>query len=1825
LFRHTADATTNALLSTIRPIPLDQRIKKTLEKKSENGSKEKTERTSETKTKLEATEEVGPGSSDQALLLFTPCFAQRLAYDATFLPSIVQALFKDRVYADLLSGSPINITTAVAVVDRLPAPSKPWVRDSTLTSATLRSQHPPISDDGCEGMAFVVGHASDIHLASTEETHPQPKAITFQLRMAQTKKGKLLRTVQIPLASTIFHSGQENTLLVSDWEVGDNWEGLRPVHRPPVSHVTLDLPLVSDQSLLPRLALSAPIMPLTPIRKIAVAMGNVVRRISTFPNDAPESPASGELESAVDLYFKTRGIPPSSVAVWAVIMTRQMYKGLKFKGEKSTPPPSSGWSADPPVWGSQIPLYQLLLRGARFHRVVSGGGGWGNKAGLISLDPLSDFGKSSIASDDEWREADLDLSGLPIGMLGNIASPGKYIQFFIARTDHDDKSISEPDPGAWTLDFGTIPSTIDAMPDSESFFHLSENSKAVERFTNHFGVLSEKGVAFGFAASNKDGSELQNWHSTKVDIPYSRFSFRHGLDEQNDKATQKVKPVSIAPSSVNFKGEGKSKVQITSSKSKAQADSIVAKAQGQKKFQDTSVNSKVQSTEAATSVSPNSLISYDNRIASEQILPRYYASLKGPVVERIRVNMGLTLPQALEIFPDQIKPALDLTMKDIGIATYEDDILLKYHADGSFMQLLMKEETLDHIAGRFFLPYKMRRVKKLAAKEQRLTNDAVIQSLPTDRQQNQVRTKELAHDQKDIHKPPTRNFAEPSVRVYYSTPSQPNRTKGIVDELHKIKDLEKSNGNGRLGYGQEEYRGFAKEFARKHVVNLNDFADEFALQPYEDSTHGVPQDPHLLAKYIEFAQNWAKEEGIPGLEEEDFHSLSFRNKLAIREYANFHTKWQRRKQSILDNARRRERRRMAARELASKVGLDSGNEQLHLGTVPKAEVEPSSERYPQKKTWLSEEQKQQAAASMKEARKARRLAENFINRAMYTSWDDFAKATKKGGMKPVEKFKSLREEALEHHTAKERHLFWLRNGFPRVLRRKLFKEAESQLRSKLDDAKDDADKGMALLSSQEKKKIQLKREEIGLNSELIASHGPSKINPHDTLHPLRSTSSERTVSSGGRTRKRMDGTTELRNGSSRRFVVATAQGGLIKKYAYEPSDEGKLKIIHVASLAPLINSVPTTQSVVAEKAVRGTQRYPTQKVETLDPRSGEKLEKNGAPIIPRSVRLALNAAARMGARGRMPPIRKHGIRSSPRMHIISTIEPIEKRIRKVPGRLVDPNIESTVKERNALMLEIRRDLLANIPKQKRAQEVRALRNLTPAALERHRARICALKERYVGNERALLEVLDHRLEHKIKRRLEISRAKGTAARRMRKSGLLGPTKSLPRIRKMSSGVRIIRQPSRRITKTPNSSDIIRAVLSEPQHDSDEAKESRAKFALPPAIDQMNRTRAIVPVSPSSWYENPAAYAWELMERRRIREEKRRLSKLGLMRTEKAVQLLEGERAAHLNLRKERRMLMYEAHRAERALARQKLRRLKDEAFGEGVEWIDAPARLVPQPRSLVQPLQIPMISNPTSSTSSGGPFNKVFGEAAKFLDVATAEKRAWEEDDKYWAEVEKSAGMEDRQNHSRVTSPSPTSQPPFPQRASGEDAFTQMEEKLASQSHLATHKGHENSGTKLGTSEWIVPEQPSMSTSTSYPLSTPQQYPGEEDALAQMERRLAEEGQPASKQRTGRKKRSMKPVWPSAKDDPLTSSLPSSVQNTSLGPLHIPSKSITHSEFEKARMQIRAAKNKVKFARAGRMSGNVDGYGARAGAARKGGDKAAVRLAEEVRDLLKDL
>lgn len=361
-----------------------------------------------------------------------------------------------------------TVSILAAAVDSLPGAAEPGVRVE-------------------EGHSWLItDHNLSIKLPPVKEL---TKSISFSLPSVK---------ITVPLANTVFQNGAKFTLLHipttekevpvqieaatglsekdalefahAQQDIKEAWDemgelmkfigqrtGVVAVKEHEIGTVEVIVPsqLVADGALNARL----PLKSLTSPRRIAAGMGNILKQLETEAGTLEG--ASRELEKAIPEYAES--LPDDTYSKLGRI---QVFARL-------TPHPPT---ADEGIFSAP---------GARIHRVLSGGGGWGSKAGLLSLDPqgLTDAGEFA----ENFENSLFNAAGYPGEAQKpqtGLAIPGQYIQFFVAEIPTKDT------PQAKGIVFGTVPKVEDIMDDTVE--------KPAEKIVDGlFGGMAEQGVWVG--------------------------------------------------------------------------------------------------------------------------------------------------------------------------------------------------------------------------------------------------------------------------------------------------------------------------------------------------------------------------------------------------------------------------------------------------------------------------------------------------------------------------------------------------------------------------------------------------------------------------------------------------------------------------------------------------------------------------------------------------------------------------------------------------------------------------------------------------------------------------------------------------------------------------------------------------------------------------------------------------------------------------------------------------------------------------------------------------------------------------------------------------------------------------------------------------------------------------------------------------------------------------------------------------------------------------------------------------------------------------------
>lgn len=366
---------------------------------------------------------------------------------------------------------------------------------------------------------------------------------------------------RVPLANTLFQNGKRFTMYKDFWEVKfdythHEWAIERRSHedglgRREQSHLTIGAIQRSSTKRIPLTSLTMP-------RQVISAYGNVISRLSEESETKDGFPASSELETSVPAFIRHRNVQPGvQVQVFALVTPKDRRSSAQL------PPEACFWE-----------------RGSRLHRVTSGGGGWGQKAGLLSLDPAVSLYPQmssahnifpsgahgayetssydmSISNPQDMTASELQNTSGPISretnkvnshevselsQAGTIAV-GDEVQFFAAIKPEssdaererilrkgyvaarDTLRVQSAPPRAKDIVLGTITPRDHPQHDHIPLLgHVANAQGHLAVFPGFFGMLTEKSMSVHFTAPKdfgNSGRHRQNGHSSMIGMPFA--------------------------------------------------------------------------------------------------------------------------------------------------------------------------------------------------------------------------------------------------------------------------------------------------------------------------------------------------------------------------------------------------------------------------------------------------------------------------------------------------------------------------------------------------------------------------------------------------------------------------------------------------------------------------------------------------------------------------------------------------------------------------------------------------------------------------------------------------------------------------------------------------------------------------------------------------------------------------------------------------------------------------------------------------------------------------------------------------------------------------------------------------------------------------------------------------------------------------------------------------------------------------------------------------------------------------------------------------------
>ncbi|GKT42143.1 uncharacterized protein ColSpa_02324 [Colletotrichum spaethianum] len=393
-------------------------------------------------------------------------------------------------------------------------------QDINVLAAAVDGLHPPRAfGDTPHGFSFYYGPMKGMmpdlwqndELKSPRDSKQQA-AISFHLK-TQAKFGTNVKCT-LPLANTIFQNGLQSTLLASRWR----WSG--PDSSPKLAHVTEKQSqnvTCWDPHRDTTIVIESPLLPITAPRKILAGLGNIIRQVEV---DGKETPASAELEKAVNELYARRskeghGFPPGPVGVWAIVLPPGPMQAADLEYLQEWSENLNQVQTAYEEWGEVMEfkrLVQKLLRhGGRIYKILSGGGGWGKKQGLLSLDPETTYSASS-------GEEDLDsfissfMSQHDGSAQQGVVAPGSYIQYAITPAMSARPDVSTSKGATLSIAFGASEPAMSEEPLSTA------GSSKWKVVPGHFGAVSSHGL---FIKSETNGFVSDS----KLDAPGSWLGY----------------------------------------------------------------------------------------------------------------------------------------------------------------------------------------------------------------------------------------------------------------------------------------------------------------------------------------------------------------------------------------------------------------------------------------------------------------------------------------------------------------------------------------------------------------------------------------------------------------------------------------------------------------------------------------------------------------------------------------------------------------------------------------------------------------------------------------------------------------------------------------------------------------------------------------------------------------------------------------------------------------------------------------------------------------------------------------------------------------------------------------------------------------------------------------------------------------------------------------------------------------------------------------------------------------------------------------------------
>lgn len=433
----------------------------------------------------------------------------------------------------------------VAVVDRIPLPEgqSSGLPGISFLAARRRTRQPSQN----RRLEFAAAARREGEVPQIRVKIPIPRI---------DGKWDYLRTLLRP-ANTLFLNGRQSTMFTETWTFDDNAASgarfSRQSARVFIHDLTLYCKALSS-------SLTMPLQRLTRPKEIAMCMGNILSKLVGERHLGPTS-ASLELEEKVAAFMRSRVATNGTLIVFALI-TPKVLRPTGSIHAPTLPPELLGYhqSAGSEVVATEeqktINTLRLAIsKGAHLHRVTSGGGGWGKRQGLLSLEPAMDFGSEKpdltpVRHSEGLGDKDGDSGSFPSQRIVEVARPGDMVEFFagflseeeeqaVSRKESLRTSLKAPDTRLWhsgnwsegdvcNYVWGVIP-----PQHSNSATVIPTLGNKLITVPHQFGMLSENGMVLQRLENQIDkqapaGFSTRGTHATnitRIDVPHTVWTF----------------------------------------------------------------------------------------------------------------------------------------------------------------------------------------------------------------------------------------------------------------------------------------------------------------------------------------------------------------------------------------------------------------------------------------------------------------------------------------------------------------------------------------------------------------------------------------------------------------------------------------------------------------------------------------------------------------------------------------------------------------------------------------------------------------------------------------------------------------------------------------------------------------------------------------------------------------------------------------------------------------------------------------------------------------------------------------------------------------------------------------------------------------------------------------------------------------------------------------------------------------------------------------------------------------------------------------------------